>query len=251
MMRPAYITISREASEDTAARSWLIQIIAVPKSRASARISVRICAWIETSSAVVGSSQMISFGRFRSAMAMATRWRMPPENWCGQASSRRAASGMPTVSSALAARSRAAAGPNRSWAAMASAICAPMVSTGFSVADGSWKTMAISRPRTWRSSAGFSPTSSRPSSLTEPEAMRPGGSIRPRIEKPVTLLPEPDSPTSPTISPASSENDTSLTARRGPRRVANSVERPSTASSGALIASASGSSGRGSGRPRG
>jgi hypothetical protein len=40
-------------------------------------------AWIETSSAVVGSSQMISFGRCSSAIAIATRWRMPPENWCG------------------------------------------------------------------------------------------------------------------------------------------------------------------------
>ena len=32
--------------------------------------------------------------------------------------------------------------------------------------------------------------------------MRPGGSISPRMESPVTLLPEPDSPTSPTTSPA-------------------------------------------------
>ena len=43
----------------------------------------RICAWIVTSSAVVGSSATISSGRCSSAMAMATRWRMPPENWCG------------------------------------------------------------------------------------------------------------------------------------------------------------------------
>ena len=48
--------------------------------RARPRISVRICAWIDTSSAVVGSSQTISAGRLSSAMAMATRWRMPPEN---------------------------------------------------------------------------------------------------------------------------------------------------------------------------
>ena len=33
-----------------------------------------------TSSAVVGSSAMIRSGLFSSAMAMATRWRMPPEN---------------------------------------------------------------------------------------------------------------------------------------------------------------------------
>ena len=43
-----------------------------------------ICAWIETSSAVVGSSAMIS-ARLGgdSASAITTRWRMPPENWCG------------------------------------------------------------------------------------------------------------------------------------------------------------------------
>ena len=42
-----------------------------------------ICAWIETSSAVVGSSATISFGSAASASAITTRWRMPPENWCG------------------------------------------------------------------------------------------------------------------------------------------------------------------------
>jgi hypothetical protein len=36
-----------------------------------------------TSSAVVGSSAISSFGSQASAMAIITRWRMPPENWCG------------------------------------------------------------------------------------------------------------------------------------------------------------------------
>ena len=45
--------------------------------------SVMICAWIETSSAVVGSSAMISRGSAHRASAITTRWRMPPENWCG------------------------------------------------------------------------------------------------------------------------------------------------------------------------
>ena len=43
----------------------------------------RIWAWMVTSSAVVGSSAMRSFGLQDSAMAIMTRWRMPPENWCG------------------------------------------------------------------------------------------------------------------------------------------------------------------------
>ena len=36
-----------------------------------------------TSSAVVGSSAISSFGRQDSAMAIITRWRMPPDSWCG------------------------------------------------------------------------------------------------------------------------------------------------------------------------
>ena len=39
-----------------------------------------ICAWMDTSSAVVGSSAMISFGFAASARAITTRCRIPPEN---------------------------------------------------------------------------------------------------------------------------------------------------------------------------
>ena len=42
-----------------------------------------ICAWTVTSSAVVGSSAMTMSGSSASAIAIITRWRMPPENWCG------------------------------------------------------------------------------------------------------------------------------------------------------------------------
>ena len=42
-----------------------------------------ICAWIETSSADTGSSQMTSFGRSASARATPIRWRWPPENSAG------------------------------------------------------------------------------------------------------------------------------------------------------------------------
>ncbi len=43
----------------------------------------RICAWIVTSSAVVGSSAIRMLGEHDSARAIITRWRMPPENSCG------------------------------------------------------------------------------------------------------------------------------------------------------------------------
>ncbi len=40
-------------------------------------------AWTVTSSAVVGSSAISSRGLQASAIAIAIRCRMPPENWCG------------------------------------------------------------------------------------------------------------------------------------------------------------------------
>ena len=45
--------------------------------------SLRICACTVTSSAVVGSSAISRSGSFASAMAIITRWRWPPESWCG------------------------------------------------------------------------------------------------------------------------------------------------------------------------
>ena len=43
----------------------------------------RICAWIVTSSAVVGSSAMRIFGLQASAIAIITLWRIPPDISCG------------------------------------------------------------------------------------------------------------------------------------------------------------------------
>ncbi len=68
----------------------------------------RICAWIVTSSAVVGSSAISSFGEFTSAIATITRWRSPPESWCGYAARRSAGRGSPTSSSTSRARTMAA-----------------------------------------------------------------------------------------------------------------------------------------------
>ncbi len=53
---------------------------AMPSSACSSLISARICAWIVTSSAVVGSSAISSDGRQTSAMAIIARWRRPPDS---------------------------------------------------------------------------------------------------------------------------------------------------------------------------
>ena len=75
---------------------------AKPKSRFSASTSWRISRWTTTSSAVVGSSRMMSSGLSASAIAMMTRWRMPPDSSCGYARTRRLS--MPTSSSSSPAR---------------------------------------------------------------------------------------------------------------------------------------------------
>ena len=52
----------------------------MPSSGCRSWISFRICAWMVTSSAVVGSSAISSAGRQISAMAIIARWRRPPES---------------------------------------------------------------------------------------------------------------------------------------------------------------------------
>ncbi len=71
--------------------------------------SSRICACTVTSSAVVGSSAISSLGSLASAIAIITRWRMPPENSCGYWSTRRSGSGIPTIVSSSTTRLRASA----------------------------------------------------------------------------------------------------------------------------------------------
>ena len=62
-----------------------------------------------TSRAVVGSSAIRILGSQATAIAIITRWRIPPESWCGYSASRRCAAGMRTSSSSSIARARAAA----------------------------------------------------------------------------------------------------------------------------------------------
>ena len=78
--RPAYITATSSVRPATTPRSWVIRIIAMWRRRCSRASRSRICACTVTSSAVVGSSAISSLGSQDSAMAIATRWRMPPES---------------------------------------------------------------------------------------------------------------------------------------------------------------------------
>ena len=105
-------------------------------------------------------------------------------------------------------------------------ICSPMVNTGFSEVIGSWNTMAMPGPRIRCIRASDSSVSTWPAKRTSPVATRAGGrGSRPMTVRAVTLLPEPDSPTMPRISPASRLKVTSSTAVISPRAVWKAVVR--------------------------
>src|SRR5437763_835107 len=111
----------------------------------------------------------------------------------------------------------------------------PIGYKGFSDVNGSWNTAPISRPRTLRIDAYGSLSMRRPDSRISPLAIRPGGSMRPMIAAPVSDLPAPDSPTTPSTSPSAIEKLTSLTATSVPRRVGNSTHNARTSSSGPAL----------------
>ncbi len=109
--------------------------------------------------------------------------------------------------------------------------------TGFSAAIGSWNTRPMPAPRTAHISRSESESRSRPWNTTRPEATRPGDGTSRRIENAVTDLPEPDSPTRPSVSPRRSSNETSSTATNGVAPVSNTVVSPCTDSSASAVMS--------------
>ncbi len=82
-MLPPYMTSTFSHVSATTPKSCVISTIADPSLACISFISSMICAWIVTSSAVVGSSAISTAGSHESAMAIITRCRIPPENWCG------------------------------------------------------------------------------------------------------------------------------------------------------------------------
>ena len=234
----------------------------VPVSVVRREMSSSTWAWMVTSRAVVGSSAIISLGSRASAIAIITRWRMPPENWCGKLLIRFSGCGIPTMLSSSIARERASALGSFRWATIVSTICSSMVNTGFRLVIGSWKIIAMSRPRMSRISDSPSLIRSSPSNRTLPPSILPAGLGSSRmIARLVTLLPQPDSPTRPRRSPRSSSNEMPLTAWISPSCVRNRTSRSFTSSrscganrfgigGGCVIASTSGPGTR-AGRRRG
>src|SRR5215218_2644482 len=114
---------------------------------------------------------------------------------------------------------------------MASRIWLPTVKTGFRLVMGSWKIMAMSLPliSCIRLSEVFSRSWS--SKRISPSGYSAGGlGLSCMMERAVTLLPLPDSPTIPIVSPASRENETPSTALTTPSWVLKWVLRLFTSS---------------------
>jgi hypothetical protein len=82
-----------------------------------------------------------------------------------------------------------------------SMICSPIGRTGLSEVIGSWKIIEISRPRRSRIRSSSSINKSRPSKRMRPCGMRAVRGNSRITPNPDTDFPEPDSPTSATISP--------------------------------------------------
>ena len=91
--------------------------------------------------------------------------------------------------------------------------------TGLSELIAPCGTSAMSRSRVCRSSASPIASRSLPSSDTRPPAIRAGGRVSRISAIAIVVLPEPDSPMSPSRSPGRSANETLLTAFAGPSGV--------------------------------
>ncbi len=84
---------------------------------------------------------------------------------------------------------------------------------------GSWKTIPIFEPRMFRISSWGSFRRSWPWKMTSPSMMACFDVTRPITVRKPTLLPEPDSPTTPSVSPGATEKEMPSTALTRPSSV--------------------------------
>src|SRR5215470_5880332 len=94
--------------------------------------------------------------------------------------------------------------------------------------------MPMRLPRILRASSGGKSSMRRPLKRTSPPTTRPGGSSSPMMAAPVSDLPAPDSPTTPSTSPGAMSNDTPSTAMSVRRRVGKATRRSRTERTGSL-----------------
>ncbi len=91
------------------------------------------------------------------------------------------------------------------WTRIASISCLPTLKNGCSEDSGSWKIIAMSLPRILRSWSSFIWMRSLPSNSIFPSTWAPWVRVSPSVVSEETVLPEPDSPTIPSVLPVSIE----------------------------------------------
>ena len=146
----------------------------------------------------VGSSAQTSAGRCTSALASATRCWSPPWSWSGR---RGATWASPSTSSISSARRRASRAPAPSRSSGISTL-STAVRTGRRLK--AWKTKPMCRARYAVRSRSDMEQMSRPSMSTSPPLKR----SRPARQLSSVVLPEPDGPTTATISPRATSRST-------------------------------------------
>ena len=231
--RPAYITATSSVRPATTPRSWVIRIIAMCRRRCSRASRSRICACTVTSSAVVGSSAISSRGSQDSAMAMATRWRIPPESWCGYCRSRCSGAGMPTDASSSTARR---VGGGRSDAEMRVQRLDELRADGQHRVERAHRVLEhhgnrrAAQPAQARRATGAPDPAPRTSPARR--AARAWAAIA-GWRATAWSCRSPTRPPRPSVRPGASARSTPSTARSAPRGVGSSTETSSTESSGA------------------
>ena len=204
-MRPAYMTHTSSASPAIDR-----QVMRDPDHRGAGfarellhlEDDLRLDRDVERGGRLVGDddARVVAAARSQSRRAGACRRRIDADSSRAARRARECRRGR-----ARCATARAPVRGSRAWcASTVSIICVSMRSTGFSVIIGSWKIIAMRSPR--NRAHRIVARAEQIVALrarTRPPTMRPGGSTSPMIEKPVTVLPEPDSPTSPSTLPAS------------------------------------------------
>src|SRR5947208_7351597 len=186
-----------------------------------------ICRRARGSSAEVGSSRMSRLGFVAIARAMPTRCCSPPEISCGYRSSTDARRWTRSRSSPTRRR-RSCFSTFRTCSGSATIERTGM--RGFSESNGSWETSWTCRRRSRASFAG-TPLISRPSKTIFPAV----DDSRFMMQRATVLLPEPLSPTRPSVSPRAISKDTPLTAATNAREwaIGKCLTRPSTRMTGA------------------
>src|SRR5947207_2399645 len=146
----------------------------------------------------------------------------------------------PTSSASARVRVRRSAGARCPCASNASMIWSPILITGLSAVIGSWKIIAMRRPRNVRHSAAGSFSKSRPSKRIAPATARISLGSRPITAEAQTVLPEPDSPTTQRICRGCSASETPSTAKArsasaGSASVSCSIDRIASAAVSLMV----------------